>query len=131
LIPVVAHGEQVAHLVWVGDGMEAHTADGVFVGKYPTRREATIALAGVLRRRGIRRWTTRPTDAVGKMRVLAVTSSTRLIAAPEPPTTPELGFPGLTGENKHVSILQPDQAHRHKWARPIGCAIRAPASFRR
>jgi hypothetical protein len=34
-------------------------------------------------------------------------------------------------ENKNVSILQPDQAHRHKWARPIGCAIRAPASFRR
>jgi tripartite-type tricarboxylate transporter receptor subunit TctC len=32
----------------------------------------------------------------GKMRVLAVTSPTRLIAAPELPTATELGFPGLT-----------------------------------
>jgi tripartite-type tricarboxylate transporter receptor subunit TctC len=32
----------------------------------------------------------------GKMRVLAVTSPTRLIAAPELPTAADLGFPGLT-----------------------------------
>jgi tripartite-type tricarboxylate transporter receptor subunit TctC len=32
----------------------------------------------------------------GKMRVLAVTSPTRLIAAPELPTAAELGFPGMT-----------------------------------
>jgi tripartite-type tricarboxylate transporter receptor subunit TctC len=32
----------------------------------------------------------------GKMRVLGVTSPTRLIAAPELPTATELGFPGLT-----------------------------------
>jgi tripartite-type tricarboxylate transporter receptor subunit TctC len=32
----------------------------------------------------------------GKMRVLAVTSPTRLIAAPELPTAVELGFPGMT-----------------------------------
>jgi tripartite-type tricarboxylate transporter receptor subunit TctC len=32
----------------------------------------------------------------GKMRVLAVTSPTRLVAAPELPTVAELGFPGMT-----------------------------------
>jgi tripartite-type tricarboxylate transporter receptor subunit TctC len=32
----------------------------------------------------------------GKLRVLAVTSPTRLIAAPELPTAAELGFPGMT-----------------------------------
>jgi len=32
----------------------------------------------------------------GKMRVLAVTSPTRLVAAPELPTAAELGFPGMT-----------------------------------
>jgi tripartite-type tricarboxylate transporter receptor subunit TctC len=32
----------------------------------------------------------------GKMRILAVTSPTRLIAAPELPTAAEQGFPGLT-----------------------------------
>jgi tripartite-type tricarboxylate transporter receptor subunit TctC len=32
----------------------------------------------------------------GKMRVLAVTSPTRLNAAPELPTAAELGFPGIT-----------------------------------
>jgi len=32
----------------------------------------------------------------GKMRILAVTSPTRLIAAPELPTVTELGFPGMT-----------------------------------
>jgi tripartite-type tricarboxylate transporter receptor subunit TctC len=32
----------------------------------------------------------------GKMRVLAVTSSTRLVAAPELPTAAELGFPGMS-----------------------------------
>ena len=32
----------------------------------------------------------------GKLRVLAVTSPTRLVAAPELPTAAELGFPGMT-----------------------------------
>ena len=42
----------------------------------------------------------------GKMRVLAVTSPTRLVAAPELPTAAELGFPGMTVE------AQSDCSHR-------------------
>ena len=42
----------------------------------------------------------------GKIRVLAVTSSTRLIAAPELPTPPELGFPGLTVTGS-IGLLAP------------------------
>jgi hypothetical protein len=36
--------KQVGHLIWHGDGMEAHTADGHLVGKFPTRRDAAKAL---------------------------------------------------------------------------------------
>jgi tripartite-type tricarboxylate transporter receptor subunit TctC len=42
----------------------------------------------------------------GKMRVLAVTSPMRLIAAPELPTTAEQGFPGLTVTTS-VGLLAP------------------------
>jgi tripartite-type tricarboxylate transporter receptor subunit TctC len=42
----------------------------------------------------------------GKMRVLAVTSPTRLVAAPELPTTPELGFPGMTVTGS-IGLLAP------------------------
>src|SRR4249920_1479795 len=42
----------------------------------------------------------------GKIRVLAVTSSTRLVAAPELPTTPELGFPGMTVTGS-IGLLAP------------------------
>jgi tripartite-type tricarboxylate transporter receptor subunit TctC len=42
----------------------------------------------------------------GKMRVLAVTSPTRLIAAPDLPTASEQGFPGLTVTNS-VGLLAP------------------------
>jgi tripartite-type tricarboxylate transporter receptor subunit TctC len=41
-----------------------------------------------------------------KMRVLAVTSPTRLIAAPELPTAAELGFPGLTVTGS-IGLLAP------------------------
>ena len=40
----VPYGIQVGHLIWKKDGMEAYTANGEFVGKYPTRREAAQAL---------------------------------------------------------------------------------------
>jgi tripartite-type tricarboxylate transporter receptor subunit TctC len=42
----------------------------------------------------------------GKMRVLAVTSPTRLVAAPELPTTPELDFPGMTVTGS-IGLLAP------------------------
>jgi tripartite-type tricarboxylate transporter receptor subunit TctC len=42
----------------------------------------------------------------GKMRVLAVTSPTRLVAAPELPTAAELGFPGLTVRGS-IGLLAP------------------------
>jgi tripartite-type tricarboxylate transporter receptor subunit TctC len=42
----------------------------------------------------------------GKMRVLAVTSRTRLIAAPELPTAAELGFPGMTVTGS-IGLLAP------------------------
>jgi len=42
----------------------------------------------------------------GKIRVLAVTSPTRLVAAPELPTAAELGFPGLTVTGS-IGLLAP------------------------
>ena len=42
----------------------------------------------------------------GKLRVLAVTSPTRLIAAPELPTAAELGFPGMTVRGS-IGLLAP------------------------
>jgi len=42
----------------------------------------------------------------GKMRILAVTSPTRLIAAPELPTAAELGFPGMTVTGS-IGLLAP------------------------
>src|SRR4030088_1022973 len=42
----------------------------------------------------------------GKMRVVAVTTPTRLVAAPELPTTPELGFPGMTVTGS-IGLLAP------------------------
>jgi tripartite-type tricarboxylate transporter receptor subunit TctC len=42
----------------------------------------------------------------GKMRVLAVTSATRLIAAPDLPTAVELGFPGMTVTGS-IGLLAP------------------------
>jgi tripartite-type tricarboxylate transporter receptor subunit TctC len=42
----------------------------------------------------------------GRMRVLAVTSPTRLIAAPELPTAAELGFPGMTVTGS-IGLLAP------------------------
>jgi tripartite-type tricarboxylate transporter receptor subunit TctC len=42
----------------------------------------------------------------GKMRVLAVTSPARLIAAPELPTAAELGFPGMTVRGS-IGLLAP------------------------
>src|SRR5882757_3480938 len=42
----------------------------------------------------------------GKMRVLAVTSPTRLAAAPELPTAAELGFPGMTVRGS-IGLLAP------------------------
>jgi tripartite-type tricarboxylate transporter receptor subunit TctC len=44
--------------------------------------------------------------AAGKMRVLAVTSATRLIAAPELPTAAELGFPGMAVTGS-IGLLAP------------------------
>jgi tripartite-type tricarboxylate transporter receptor subunit TctC len=42
----------------------------------------------------------------GKMRVLAVTSPTRLVTAPELPTATELGFPGMTVAGS-IGLLAP------------------------
>src|SRR5206468_6118728 len=42
----------------------------------------------------------------GKMRVLAVTSAIRLVAAPELPTAAELGFPGMTVRGS-IGLLAP------------------------
>src|SRR5712672_1017867 len=42
----------------------------------------------------------------GKIRVLAVTSPTRLVAAPELPTAAELGFPGMTVRGS-IGLLAP------------------------
>jgi len=42
----------------------------------------------------------------GKLRILAVTSPTRLIAAPELPTAAELGFPGMTARGS-IGLLAP------------------------
>jgi tripartite-type tricarboxylate transporter receptor subunit TctC len=64
-----------------------------------------------------------------KMRILAVTSATRLIAAPDLPTASELGFPGLsvTGSNGLIApagtpigiIEQSTQATRKAVAEPV------------
>ena len=53
----------------------------------------------------------------GKLRILAVTSPTRLTAAPELPTTAELGFPGMTvrgsiGLNWSVTPRPPTEGQR-------------------
>jgi hypothetical protein len=56
-IPYFSNGQQVGHLIWKNDGMEAYTADEKFVGKYPTRREAAKALWNFLGKPG---WTSRP-----------------------------------------------------------------------
>jgi hypothetical protein len=45
----VPDGTQLGYLTWKNDGMEAHTADGILVGKYPTRRDAARALWQFLR----------------------------------------------------------------------------------
>ncbi len=42
----------------------------------------------------------------GKLRILAVTNPTRLIAAPELPTAAELGFPGMTVRGS-IGLLAP------------------------
>ena len=42
----------------------------------------------------------------GKLRILAVTSPARLIAAPELPTAAELGFPGMTVRGS-IGLLAP------------------------
>ena len=42
----------------------------------------------------------------GKLRVLAVTSPARLVAAPELPTAAELGFPGMTVKGS-IGLLAP------------------------
>jgi tripartite-type tricarboxylate transporter receptor subunit TctC len=42
----------------------------------------------------------------GKIRILAVTSPTRLVAAPELPTAAELGFPGMTVTGS-IGLLAP------------------------
>ena len=42
----------------------------------------------------------------GRLRVLAVTSSTRLVAAPELPTVAEMGFPGMTVKGS-IGLLAP------------------------
>jgi hypothetical protein len=49
-IPMVLRnsGQQVGHLIWQDGAMEAWTAEGELVGKYPTRREAAAALWAVL-----------------------------------------------------------------------------------
>src|SRR5262249_31049449 len=44
----------------------------------------------------------------GKLRIVAVTSSTRPIAAPELPTAAELGFPGLTVRGS-IGLLAPHE----------------------
>jgi len=56
-IPYFSNGQQVGYLIWQGDGMEAHTAKGEFVGKYPTRREAAHALWVFLGKPG---WSSHP-----------------------------------------------------------------------
>jgi hypothetical protein len=43
-IPYFDGSRQVGHLDWRDGAMEAYTADGTLVGKYPTRREAAAAL---------------------------------------------------------------------------------------
>jgi hypothetical protein len=58
-IPYFSDGRQVGHLIWQGDGMEAHTAEGKLIGKYPTRREAAAALWAFLKEhQGVRTWST-------------------------------------------------------------------------
>jgi tripartite-type tricarboxylate transporter receptor subunit TctC len=42
----------------------------------------------------------------GKIRILAITNPTRLVAAPELPTAAELGFPGLTVTGS-IGLLAP------------------------
>lgn len=59
-IPYFSDGQHVGHLTWQGNAMEAHTADGHLIGKYPTRREAAAALWTFLKKeRGIRTWSSR------------------------------------------------------------------------
>jgi hypothetical protein len=53
LIPVIRRADEtlIAQLTWNGAAMEVHTADGEFVGAYPTRKEATSALRAFLQKR--------------------------------------------------------------------------------
>jgi tripartite-type tricarboxylate transporter receptor subunit TctC len=77
----------------------------------------------------------------GKMRVLAVTGSTRLAAAPELPTAAELGFPGMTvtgsiglaapAVTPHGIIEQIAQAARTVVAEPAFTLDSSPEKFRR
>ena len=46
-IPVVYREHQIGHLIWKEGAMEAWTAAGEFVGRYPTRRKAASALWGM------------------------------------------------------------------------------------
>jgi hypothetical protein len=48
-IPYFYGSRQVGHLDWRDGVMEAYTADGNLVGKYPTRREAAAALWAAIR----------------------------------------------------------------------------------
>jgi hypothetical protein len=43
-IPMIYHEQQIGHLIWKDGAMEAWTAAGELVGRYPTRREAARAL---------------------------------------------------------------------------------------
>lgn len=53
LIPVIrlADDTLIAQLVWNEGAMEVYTADGEFVGAYPTRKEASRELFAFLRQR--------------------------------------------------------------------------------
>ena len=55
-IPMVYRGCEIGHLVWTDGAMEARTAEGELLGRYPTRREAASALwaATATRRREIK-----------------------------------------------------------------------------
>ena len=65
----------------------------------------------------------------GKLRVLAVTSPTRLMAAPELPTAAELGFPGMTVRGS-IGLLAPAGTPKEiieQIARATHAAIAEPA----
>jgi hypothetical protein len=60
-IPYFSNGQQVGHLIWQGNTMEAYTADGLLIGKYPTRRAAAAALwAFVNKHQDVRKWSSHP-----------------------------------------------------------------------